>query len=540
MLELTFLLVFAISLCASLASMPLLIRYSGVLKLVDNPSTSERKLHKTKMPRSGGIGIIFATSVALLLVLPIEEQTLSFVLASLIIIVFGLIDDIIELTPAQKLAGQALGIAVAMAGGMVIADVPLLGSCPAWFSYSLTLVFVLGVINGVNFSDGMDGLAAGIALMSLVLVFVLAIDAGDMRIALMSLTICAALIGFLRFNTHPARIFMGDSGSQFLGFSLAWLCISISQGEAAAYTSFLPLLVLGLAVLDIVQVIPVRLKKRLPLPGPDKEHLHHQIAKFGFYQYEVVAIIYVLQTILLTGAYFLRTSTDFQVATYFAGYSVVILGAIYLAHLYGWRMREITPDGHSQRNPLFRSLGVLHPYSGKFYGIIVSLVLVSSSLLSSNVEVHVIYMGLTAGVVILLLRLVFRGGWQLLLSRLATYSAAVFATYGLGVSIDHPGLNIAINTFLVALAVCLAVSMRTTRKEYFWLTPQDLLLVIFVILLAPFVSMRLDNVLNEGEMIFRAMVLLYACEYVIARGVKAQSRISYAAVASLLLLALGL
>ena len=341
---------FFLALFASLVLIPILMKYANRLRLIDNPVGSSRKLHKKPMPRSGGLGIIIPTAMAILIVLPWDDSVFSFLIGSLIIISFGLLDDITELNPAQKLIGQALGVTLAMAGGMVIVDVPFLTSYPAWVSYILTFGFVMAVINGVNFSDGMDGLAAGTALMALVVIFLLALDAGNDQVAIIAVTICAALVGFLRFNTHPATIFMGDAGSQFLGFSVAWLAITLSQSATSELTTLLPLLILGIPIMDVLQVIPVRIKKKLPLPGPDKEHFHHQISKLGFPQQGVVAIVYLLQLVLLSGAYALRHGPDILVLCFYTCYLILVLGPVVFCTCKGLEVR-----GHQFLRPLRRS-----------------------------------------------------------------------------------------------------------------------------------------------------------------------------------------
>ena len=367
-MQLLYLFGFFLALLSSLVLMPLLMKYASQLGLIDNPIGSARKLHKAPMPRSGGLGIIIPTAIAILVVLPWSDFVLSFLVSSLVIVGFGLLDDIIELKPIQKLIGQTLGVTLAMVGGMVISDVPFIDNAPAWISYALTYVFVMAVINGVNFSDGMDGLAAGTTLMALVLIFLLAREGSVIHVAIIAAIISAALVGFLHFNTHPATIFMGDAGSQFLGFSVAWLAIAVGEAETLTLTSVMPLLILGIPIMDVLQVICVRIKKKLPLPGPDKEHLHHQIGKLGLPQAGVVATMYMLQLILLSGAFLMRQDSDATALGFYISYLVVVLGVLYAGHAQGWRMTGAnTFGGVNRRNGIFRRISFLHPYSGKFF-----------------------------------------------------------------------------------------------------------------------------------------------------------------------------
>ena len=532
---------FFLALLSSLLLIPILMKYASQLGLVDNPAGSARKLHKAPMPRSGGLGIIIPTAVAILVVLPWDDSIFSFLFSSLVIIGFGLLDDVIELKPIQKLVGQALGVTLAMVGGMIISNVPFIDNAPTWISYALTFAFVMAVINGVNFSDGMDGLAAGTTLMALVVIFLLAVDSSNLQVAIIAASICAALVGFLRFNTHPATIFMGDAGSQFLGFSVAWLAITVSQAETSTLTPLMPLLILGIPIMDVLQVICVRIKKRLPLPGPDKEHFHHQIGKLGLRQNGVVAAIYLLQLILLSGAFLLQHDSDATVLGFYICYLMVVLGVLYIVHAQGWRMRGAnTFGGINRRNGIFRQVSFLHPYSGKFFGIVTAALLCLFAVMSTEMPKGFIYIALALATSILCLRLAVRGRFALLIARVSTYTATTFCVYGMALSSPpHETFGI-FNLLLIALTIALALSIRTTRKKYFWLTPQDLLVLFFVILLAPSLSLDLGPNVNSGALIFHTILLLYICEYVLARGHVAQRRLTTAALFSLFLLAINL
>jgi UDP-GlcNAc:undecaprenyl-phosphate GlcNAc-1-phosphate transferase len=540
-MQLQYLYGFFLALLSSLILLPFLMKYASQLGLVDNPTGSSRKLHKAPMPRSGGLGIIIPTGVAILVVLPWNDSILSFLFSSLIIVGFGLLDDVIELKPTQKLVGQALGVTLAMVGGMTISNVPFIDNSPAWLSYALTFVFVMAVINGVNFSDGMDGLAAGTTLMALVLIFLLAVEGNDIQVAIIAASICAALVGFLRFNTHPATIFMGDAGSQFLGFSVAWLAITVSQTETSTLTRVMPLLILGIPIMDVLQVICVRIKKKLPLPGPDREHFHHQIGKLGLPQAGVVATIYILQLILLLGAFLMQHNSDTEALVFYICYLVVVLGLLYAIHLQGWRIRETNGfGGVNRRNWFFRRASFLHPYSGKFYGSSLAGLLVVFAVMSTEMPKGFIYIALIIATSVLCVRLVARGRWALLIGRVSTYSATTFCVYGMTLS-SHPQASFGVFDLMLALlTVALVVSIRTTRKQYFWLTPQDLLVLFFVILLGPSLSLDLGSGVNSGALMFHTILLLYIGEYVLARGPVAQKRITTAALFSLFLLAINL
>lgn len=506
---------------------------------MDDPSGSERKIHSDVIPRSGGLGIILPAAVSALIVLPLDGSLLSFLLACLVIISFGFLDDIVELKPIQKLGGQAIGIVIAMLGGMVILELPFGIFLPEWVCYIVTFFFVLGVINGVNFSDGMDGLAAGTTLMGLALIFILAIESADTEVAVVSLAISAALLGFLRFNTHPARIFMGDAGSQFLGIALAWLTIEVSQTETSQVTKLLPLLILGIPVMDVLQVVMVRIRKRLPLKGPDREHFHHQIAKLGFYQYEVVALIYVLQTILLGIAYLLRFSDDQFVLLFYSCFVATTLGWIYIGNSSGWLVREpVAILKRDRRNTFFRRLSDLHPYTAYFFGAFLALFLLGGAFFTQELPGEFASIGLLSSVLLTASILFFLPSVPLYIGRVTSYLAVIILSYGEAVTLQGEAINMFIDGVLAVIAVLLVLAMRITRKEYFGLTTEDLLVAIFVIAIVPLLLVEFDLSSTVSRLIFRVLILLYACEYLLARGPRATRLLAFISVGSLFLMAL--
>lgn len=524
------------ALLVSLALMPVLIRVSITLGLVDNPRGNARKLHSTPIPRSGGLGIVLASAMTVLLVLPINDSLSSLFASCLIIIGFGLLDDLVELTPIQKLAGQAIGVTVALLGGMVFSQLPFFPDAPDWLRYAVTFGMTMAVINGVNFSDGMDGLAAGTTLMSLIFILMLALETNNFAAGFIALAISGGLVGFLRFNTHPASLFMGDSGSQFLGLAIMWLAVNVTQASGSQLSCLLPLLILGIPIMDIVQVVPVRIHKKLPLPGPDKEHFHHQFAKLGYSQKGVVGIIYTLQALLLAGAYVLRHSPNGLVAISYALFVLTCLGSLYLAHMTGWRLKSSQQErGAERRSEWLRRFSQTHPYTGKLYGIIISLVLIFCALMSTEIESSMARFAVIVALVFVALKLVTRNRYPVVLGRLVTYFSVPFLMYGLSISVQTPITNTVFNLLIAVFGVFLALSIRTTRNTYFSLTTQDLLVVFFVIILAPELPVDFGGGMAPGEVIFRTALMLYACEYILARGQRARNRLTNAVILILLL-----
>lgn len=513
---------FAVALFVTLALVPLLASLADKLSLVDAP-TSERKVHEVVMPRIGGLAIVLGILLPLIFFLELDQAARYYIAACGIIVLFGLLDDRIELNFKWKLFGQVLAsILVIWGGGAIIHDLPFFGDslAPAWFDYLFTLLFLVGVVNGVNFSDGMDGLAAGTSIMALLVIFLLAIQSENEVAALVSLTVVGGILGFLRYNTFPAKVFMGDTGSQFLGFVIALLAILVTQAESAPFSALLPFLILGIPILDICQVIPVRVKKKLPLPGPDKEHFHHQIWKLGFRHYEVVAIIYLLQAILLVSAFKLRFEPDLVVAGFYFSFGVLVLGSIFVCQYFDWQFRREfrRGDGFERRNKLLRRMPWFYHNSSRVVAVLLCgfFLILGWQLKEPAMPFFVFSMAI---LFLSLGLLIFDRRGLRLFFRFVLYGGSVFFAY-LIVMVDS-SLDIIrwVTVFLFCLLAVLVLAFRMSRKEDFSLNNQDLL-ILLVIVLTPLLPFGQMDQYSISEIVLISAILLYACEFLLSRGKK--------------------
>lgn len=526
----------SLALFLTIALMPLLIKVSGRLGLVDQP-TAARKVHTSTMPRTGGLGIIIGVAIPLLVLLPLEGYLRYLFLGCAIIVVFGLLDDRVELSYKWKIFGQSLAALVVIAGGIALQQFPFFGlsEAPYWLAYPITFIFLVGVVNGVNFSDGLDGLAAGTSIMALLLIFILAIQSENLPVALISLTLVGGVLGFLRYNTFPATIFMGDAGSQFLGYAIACLAIAVTQSELSPYSPCLPILLLGIPIMDILQVIPVRIYKKLPLPGPDKEHFHHQLGKLGFRHVEVVAIIYMLQTILMVGAFLLRYESDLAVLGFYAAFVTIILSTLLLANALQWRFRskQRASSTEERRNRYLRRLEWYYRNSASFIAVLLGIFFI---LAGWRIGEHT---GIVpAGIALLAFVAVNVVATRLAISnalfRIVLYSACVFFAY----RIAHTHMALVEQYWLVgymgALVVSLALAIRMTRRQEFALTTQDLLilLVVVVVPLMPFDALGEYEI---GGIALIVAVLMYTSEFVLIRATRFASFAVAGAIAGTLL-----
>lgn len=505
-----------VALFLTIALMPTLIRVSGRLGLVDEPGAA-RKVHDTSMPRTGGLGIIIGAGLPLAFLLSFDGYITQLFLGCAIIAAFGLVDDKVELGYKWKLFGQSLGAVAVMSGGLVLHQLPFMGleDASAWLYYPITFFFLVGVVNGVNFSDGMDGLAAGTSIVALLFIFILAMQTDNFEFSLISLTIVGGVLGFLRFNTSPATIFMGDAGSQFLGFIIACLAIGVTQGELSPYSPLLPLLILGIPIMDILQVTLVRVHKQLPLPGPDKEHFHHQISKLGFRNIEVVSIIYILQTILMAGAYVLRFADDIAVAGFYAGFVVLTLGTLLSLNIMGWQFRAHAQPSGERRSRLLRRFAWYNHNSRNSLAVLLALFFLAQGLYFSNSVGLLLSLLTYIGAGILLFAL-SRLDFAVQVFRVILYSSSVLIAYLISQAGWSLVVEYGVNGFLAVLLALLMLAIRMTRRQAFSLNTQDLLILLVVILL-PLLTFDGLGQYEIGRIALTAAVLMYVSEFILSR-----------------------
>ena len=295
---------------------PYTIKLAKKVGAVDSPK-DERRINKKVMPRLGGLAVIAGFLVSMIYLLSImgiehsinlnEEQyymkLAGFFLGALVIIITCFVDDLKGIPPLVKLAGQTIAAIIVMQCGVKIQHVSIpfftqegLTTLNDVFSNILTLGWIVGITNAINLIDGLDGLSSGISLIScLSLIIIFSLNGSPLIAIIMITALAGALTGFLPFNFNPAKTFIGDTGSNFLGYSLSVISI---LGVAKTYTAIVivaPLIVLALPVFDTLFAIVRRIIKGKSLKAvvmPDKGHLHHKMLKKGFTQKEAVLILY--------------------------------------------------------------------------------------------------------------------------------------------------------------------------------------------------------------------------------------------------------
>lgn len=327
-------LVFAMALAISLASMPAVRRIAVKLGALAHPR--DRDVHDRAIPRLGGLGIALALSLPLLTALAIDSgaatvfrrhlvQAIGLVVGGAAVCALGAVDDVRGVRAGTKLAVQVCVGALAYGLGFRIDGVslPLLGVLPMGvFALPVTVLWIVGVTNAVNLIDGLDGLAGGIVFVAGVTNLVVAVLFGNVFVALVMASLLGAVLGFLFFNFYPARVFMGDSGSYFLGFVLATASLAGASHKASTAVSLLvPMLALGLPIFDTLLSMIRRSLERRPMFSPDRGHLHHKLLELGLTQRRAVLVLYLVSSMLAVVAVTVSLDRHWE-----SGVALVVVG----------------------------------------------------------------------------------------------------------------------------------------------------------------------------------------------------------------------
>ena len=314
-------LLFLVALLATLLATPLAKCIAQHLGAIDKPD--ERRINKVPIPRMGGIGIALGLVAAVavqvagtkllgwptVFVPHMQLQGVDYKLLTVaVVIVFltGAIDDVRNLKPRQKLLGQILAACVAAASGLVIGNVanPFTAELIpiGWLAYPITVVYLVAFTNVINLIDGLDGLAAGITAISCAAMFYLSYEAHQIDAAVLACILAGCCLGFLRYNFNPASIFMGDCGSNMLGFLLGVIALLGVNRVTAATTLIVPLVIAGVPIIDTFAAIVRRRRGHTAISQADTGHIQHRLIKQGFDQRQAALMIYGWSILLAAGA----------------------------------------------------------------------------------------------------------------------------------------------------------------------------------------------------------------------------------------------
>ena len=332
-----YMLAFVIAAGVALLITPGVIFLAARTGAMDAPDA--RKVHKKPIPRIGGIGIYAAFMAAIFSVLSFVEVTaeirtelIGLMVGGSLIVLVGVIDDYKNLPAKVKLVGQILAAAVLVIAFDVRIDfiTDPFGDYiyTEWLAIPVTIFWIVGLTNTVNLIDGLDGLAAGVSTIASITIFLVALQQGILLVAVLTAALAGAAFGFLYYNFNPARIFMGDSGSMFLGYMLAGISVIGAVKSAATIALIVPILALGLPILDTTFAIVRRYRGGVPIFKPDKGHLHHRLLDLGFSQRQAVLLMYVISALLgLSAVALTEVSSQFAILIVCVVVAAVLFGA---------------------------------------------------------------------------------------------------------------------------------------------------------------------------------------------------------------------
>lgn len=279
---------------------PYMARVGKKQNMVDIPG--HRKIHEEAIPNLGGIVIFFGFLLSLLFMVQIEGQTKALLIGGVIILLLGVVDDIVDLSPKHKFIIQMVPALIVilynsdLINSFIVNQLKIFDLL-GYLLYPILIFWIVGVTNSINLIDGLDGLACGISLIALVAFLILGLRQNLEALSLIAIALAASMLAFLKFNFHPAKIFLGDSGSTFAGFMLASIGALWALNSGNVFFILIPIIILALPIFDTLFAIWRRYRGHYPIFRADKGHLHHRLLTRGIAHKNVVFILWGISTI---------------------------------------------------------------------------------------------------------------------------------------------------------------------------------------------------------------------------------------------------
>ena len=325
---------FAVAAVLSYFFTPPVKNFAHKVGAIDVPKDA-RRMHKKPIPRLGGLAIYGGFLCSILIFGQLDETMLCVLLGAAIIVALGIFDDVLALGAKLKFVVQIVAAAIPVCIGDLqiglftnlnpLSDTPFVHL--GILAVPVTIIWIVGITNAVNLIDGLDGLAVGVSSIAAITMLAVALLTGNMPIAITMAALAGACIGFMPYNLNPAKIFMGDTGSTFLGYMLATVSIMGLFKFYAVISFAVPFLILGLPIFDTANAIIRRVAAGRSPMSPDRGHVHHKLIDMGFNQKQAVAVLYVISAILGLSAVVLTTSGQVK--------AIVLLLAVLVAILVG-------------------------------------------------------------------------------------------------------------------------------------------------------------------------------------------------------------
>jgi len=391
---------------------------------------------------------------------------------------------------------------------------------PGPVAVGLTIFFLVGITNAVNLADGLDGLAGGTTFLSLCAVALLSSVSDQPTSAALCLAFAGAVLGFLRFNTYPASVFMGDAGSQLLGFTIGVLSIRATQSMTSQVSSAIPILLLAIPILDTLSVMVQRISERRSPFSPDKNHIHHKLLALGLGHHEAVMVIYAMQGTLFIAAYLLRYESDLLIMAVVTVFFVLSISLLQIAARTAPRSeavavavptaplsRMLTAAQSPSRLPRFSYLAIVFSLSA--YAV---LVVMGTAALSVDIrDLILALLALTTALFTFL-----RIGPLSVVEKAALYVTATVLVYLDAVLPPDRIMSVMTWTAISIAALATAIRLRLQKDRRFQITPLDLI-VLFMALVVPSLPGTFSLPPGGAWTIAKLLILFYAVEVLVSR-----------------------
>lgn len=527
---------------ASLAIVPLMMRLAPRLGMIDHPES--RKVHAVPIPRVGGWGIAAGAVAAIVVWAPIDSLVLSYLWGVVVLFIFGALDDRREMGHYPKFVGQLVAVLpLVLVSGCYVTHFPFVdaGAIPPPLAMGFTVFALMGMTNAINHSDGLDGLAGGEAILSLVAIGFLAYLADGSVAVLIAVAVTGAVLGFLRYNTHPAVVFMGDSGSQVIGFSLGVLAIMLTQQVDTTLSPMVAVLFLGLPIADIIFVFYSRIREGRNWFLATKNHVHHRLLERRFLHAEAVVLIYAVQIGFVASGLLFRHESDWLLAGIYLGGCAVVFGGLHLAEKFDWYV----PRQREERGA-WRWLGrgkrknfVLVALPRRFVEIAVPGYLVVASLAVPDVSQSQARAAIGLASVLGAALIAIENARSVVRRTLLFCAAAMVIYVNLGPSQDLPAwIGMVQHAFfgLLAGAVLVAIRYSPGRRGAmeFHTTSMDYLIILVLVVAFLATGPSFDASISSLGALF---VMLYAIELIISERRERRHAMNAGAIVALLILA---
>ena len=498
---------------------PPLVKSAGRFHVIDLPG--ERKLHTVPTARVGGIAFAVATFVSILIWNPGDPVIISYLLGALIILIFGVWDDWANLNFRAKFLSQIIAALVVFFYGKVqIVAFPFFDgvTLPYWLSLPVTILVLLAITNAINLSDGLDGLAGGLSLLSFGGIGYLAYLSGNGTVLLIVISILGGIFGFLRFNTYPARVFMGDGGSQFLGFSLGVLSLVLTDPSHGPYSLLIVLMLVGLPILDTLGVMYQRQKEGRSLFLADKNHTHHKLIGAGLFHDEAVILIYFLQGAFVGLSCLLRFQDDTTILLVY-----LFLSALFFLFFFRiGRLSLISRFKSSWKAPfnlLNRLKGKIREsgFSYQALDLLIPLFMLLIVFVSPVVPADFAQFSIALLALLIVGVFIFRNG----LIQWVRAGLYVGGAFGIFLAESHHltllfPVGILLNLFFLLLGTVMMLTIWTDKEGPFRTTPLDYLILAIVLILSIVMKIEIGGMML-GLLAGKLILFFYACEILLIR-----------------------